>query len=388
VQCLNTNNRSEHFVKKITLGVVLGAAVALSLSACAAPPEESTASGSAGNASATDFTGCIISDAGGFEDKSFNESGMVGLEKAQSELGIQIKQAESKNANDFAPNLQSMRQQDCSLILTVGYMLAEATKAAAEENPDSHYAIIDDDSIKLDNVKSLIFKTSEAAYLAGYAAAAASESDTVATFGGIKIPTVTIFMDGFADGVAKWNEDSGESVKLLGWDKATQEGSFTGDFDDQSKGQNTAQNFIDQGADVIMPVAGPVGLGAAAAAQAAGNTAIVWVDTDGYESASQYKDIFLTSVVKEIGQAVYDTVDSAQSGEFSSTPYVGTLANQGVGIAPFHDYESKVPADLQSKIDDLTKQIISGELVVSSPSDPTVTGEDAGEADASASTSG
>ncbi|MDR1448677.1 MAG: BMP family ABC transporter substrate-binding protein [Propionibacteriaceae bacterium] len=352
--------------KKFATAAAGLAAMALLLSGCAAAPDEGASPGG----SSSDFTGCMVSDSGGFDDKSFNQSGWEGMARAESELGIKVQKAESKNSNDFANNIKSMQSQNCDLILTVGFLLAEATKAAAEAAPADHFAIIDDDSITLDNVKPLIFKTSEASFLAGYLAAGYSKTGIVATFGGINIPSVSIFMDGFADGVAKYNEDFNKEVKLLGWDKAKQDGSFTGDFEDQSKGKNTTKNFIDQGADVIMPVAGPVGLGAAAAAKEASGVAIVWVDSDGYESAGQYKELFLTSVMKEIGQAVLDTVQQASEGSFSGDPYVGTLANDGVGIAPYHDFDSTVPADLKAKVEELKADIISGKLKVTSPSDP------------------
>jgi basic membrane protein A len=239
--------------------------------------------------------------------------------------------------------------------------------ASAAANSEIEYALVDSTfGSETDNAKPLLFNTQEAAFLAGYAAAGTSTTHTVATFGGMQIPSVSIFMDGFADGVAQYAKDSGTATTLLGWDKAAQTGSFTGDFDNQTNGQNLAKGFIDQGADVIMPVAGPVGLGAAAAAKEAGDVSIVGVDADWFETTPDYSSIILTSVMKEIGQAVYDTVKGAVDGDFSSDPYVGTLENGGIGIAPFHDLDSTVSADLKSKIDDLKQQIISGDLAVDS----------------------
>jgi basic membrane protein A len=360
-------------VKKTAVVPVLLAGAALLLSACGAAPD-ATSDGSDGNTTDTaggDFLACMISDAGGFNDKSFNQSGYEGLQRAGSELGVKTSQAESKDASDFGPNLEAMQAQNCSLTITVGYILAEDTKAAAEANPQSHYAIIDDDSINADNVKPLVFKTSDASYLAGYLAAGYTKSGIVATYGGLQLPAVTIFMDGFADGVAAYNKDNNTTVKVLGWDKAAQNGSFAGGFDDQSVGKNTTQNFIDQGADVIMPVAGPVGLGTLAAVKDAGGDAVViWVDADGYVTNPQYSDIILTSVMKGIGEAVFDTIKEASQGSFSSDLYIGTLANEGVGLAPYHDFDSKIPAELKAKIEQLKSDIIDGTLKVESPSDP------------------
>ena len=354
-------------MKKFAASAVLLTAAALALSGCGTPPDTSATDNSA---QASNYLACMVSDQGGFEDKSFNQSGFEGLQQAQTELGVQIKWAESKNASDFAPNLASMKTQNCDLTFTVGYMLADATEAQATANPDDDFAIIDDNSIDLPNVKSLVFKTSDAAFLAGYLAAAYSTTGTVATFGGMQIPSVTIFMDGFVDGVAQYNQDYSKTVKVLGWDKASQNGSFTGDFEDQSKGQNTTKNFIDQGADVIMPVAGPVGNGAAAAALEADNVAVIWVDADGFETNPQYQDILLTSVMKEIGASVFDTIKASESGSFTNDPYIGTLANGGVGIAPYHNFDSKIPQDIKDKITQLSDDISSGKLQVTSPSDP------------------
>ncbi|MCU0262758.1 MAG: BMP family ABC transporter substrate-binding protein, partial [Candidatus Nanopelagicales bacterium] len=160
-------------------------------------------------------------------------------------------------------------------------------------------------------------------------------------------------------------------VKLLGWDKEKQDGLFAGKFDSPTDGQNLAKNLIQQGADIIMPVAGGTGLGAAAEAQASGGkVAIVWVDADGYESASQYKEVFLTTVEKGIATAVETATVETVNGAFNNTAFIGTLANDGVGLAPYHDYESKVPAELNTKVEELKAQIIDGTIVVESSNSP------------------
>jgi basic membrane protein A len=194
----------------------------------------------------------------------------------------------------------------------------------------------------------------------------------VATFGGIKIPPVTIYMDGFAEGVAAYNAKHSTSVKLLGWDEKAQNGTFTGDFTDQSKGQNDTQTFIQQGADIIFPVAGNVGLGAAAAVQQAGNGVhMLWVDTDGCVSAPQYCSLFVSSVEKGIAVAVKQAVIDAANGTFKGGNYIGTLANNGTGLAPYHNFDSQVPAALKSEIDGVKADIISGKITITSTAQPT-----------------
>ena len=352
-------------------GVATLGASALLLTACGAAPE----AGSPSTAEASDYTGCIVSDSGGFDDQSFNQSSYEGLKKAETDLGIKVNQVESKTNNDFEPNLRAMVSAGCDLTVTVGFLLGDATKAQAEANPDSHFAIVDFGyETPIANVKPIIYDTAQAAFLAGYLAAGTTKTGTVATFGGIKLPTVTIFMDGYADGVKYYNEQKGKDVKLLGWNKEAQDGSFTGDFEKQDVGKQLTQNFLDQGADIVMPVAGPVGKGAGSAlkeAKAAGkDVKLIWVDSDGYLTAPDYKDIMLSSVMKTMGDAVENVVKEDKEGNFDNTPYVGTLANEGVQLAPFHDLDSQVPAELKSELEQIKKDIIDGKLKVESEASP------------------
>lgn len=365
-------------MKKSHPAIALGLATVLSLglAACGSAPT-SSASSSGGSGTTSDFKACMVSDEGGFDDQSFNQSGKEGLDRAGADFGIETVAVESKSAADYPTNVDSLIQQKCNLIIGVGFNLADDMTKAAKQNPDVRFALIDAQFTEagLPNAKPLIFNTAEAAYLAGYAAAGTTKTGKVATYGGQAIPTVQIFMEGFAKGVEKYNADNGASVQVLGWDPANPSGgSFVGDFSNTAKGQQLTEQFLSQGADIIMPVAGDAASGALAAVKAAGgdSNAIVWVDADGYLTTG--KDggapYMLTSVIKEIGTAVYDTVDEAQRGAFSATPYVGTLGNQGVALAPYHDWDSKVSPELKTKIDELKKQIVDGTLDVSTAYDP------------------
>lgn len=371
-------------MKKSLRLTALAAGMALMLSACASAPEEKKNDAMSGTSEtaateAKDFKACMVSDEGGFDDKSFNQSGYEGLERAKKELGITIKTTESKNDADFTPNLDRLVSEKCNVIFAVGFKLADATYAAAKANPDVNFALIDSTEPpkmeKLPNFRPLVFNTAEAAYLAGYAAAGMSQTGKVGTYLGMKLPTTAIFADGFADGIKRYNEDNGTNVELLGWNKDAQDGQATGDFSDQNKGKATTTNLINQGADVIMPVAGPVGAGTLAAvkeANAAGkNVAVVWVDADGVETNVDSKDIILTSVVKEIGAAVFDTTKDLVDGKkFDSTPYVGTVKNKGVAIAPFHEFDGKVSAELKKQLATLAEDISTGKLQIESPNSP------------------
>ncbi|NYE96481.1 basic membrane protein A [Psychromicrobium silvestre] len=355
-----------------TLGAVTLSATALLLTGCgAAPSSSSSDSGSA----KSDFLACMVSDSGGFDDKSFNQSSHDGLLAAEKDLGIQQKSVQSKADTDYDPNLRSMVQQGCKLTVTVGFLLGDSTKSIATANPNSHFAIVDySDPTFPKNVKSIVYDTAQAAFMAGYLAAGTTKTGKVATFGGANIPTVTIFMDGFADGVKYYNTQKSKSVQLLGWDKDKQDGTFVGDFKQVDKGKVLTQGFLDQGADIVMPVAGPVGAGAGAAivaAKAAGKDAkLIWVDTDGYVSAPDYKSVLLTSVTKGLSTSVEAVIKDDAAGKFDSTPYVGTLENGGVGLAPFHDLDSAVPAELKTELDKIKTDIVSGAIKVESKASP------------------
>ena len=179
-------------------------------------------------------------------------------------------------------------------------------------------------------------------------------------------------MDGFWEGVQYYNQQKGKNVQVLGWNEADQKGgTFADSFTDQNKGKQISQTFIQQGADIIFPVAGGAGLGAGAAAQAAGGKVnVIWVDTDGCVCASQFCQYFITSVTKNLSGAVQTYVTAAAGGTFPTGNYVGDLENDGTGLAPFHHFDSKVPADLKAELDKVKADIISGTIKVTSPSQP------------------
>jgi basic membrane protein A len=342
-------------------------APAASASSAASAATSAAASGAA-SGSTTSFLGCMVTDTGGINDKSFNQSAWQGMqEAAAANPKVTVKYLQSTSQSDYVPNINTFLGQKCGIIVTVGFLMAQATQTAAQKNPTGNFAIVDNAYTPvIKNVDALVFNTVQDGFLGGYLAAGMSKTGKVATFGGMQLPTVTIYMDGFWDGVQYYNQHHNTNVQVLGWSEATQKGSFTGDFTNQTKGQTTTQTFISEGADVIFPVAGNVGLGAAKAVQDAdnsgGNVNMLWVDTDGCISAAQYCKYFISSVTKGIQAAVKNAVLTAQSGSFKGGDYIGTLANGGVVLAPFHDFASKVPATLQSQLKTIQAGIESGSI--------------------------
>ncbi len=333
-----------------------------------APTEAPTvAPTEAPSAAMVDFKACMVSDVGGIDDNSFNENAWKGMEDAKTQLGIEVKFLESRAATDYEKNLIQFVSEGCDMIVTVGFLLGDATKAAAEANPNTRFAIVDyayDPA--LPNVEGLVYTTNEAAMLAGYVSAGMSKSGVMGTFGGINIGGgVTDFMDGFVAGANFYNQEAGTSVSVLGWNAVTKEGSFTGDFDSLDNAKALTVPMLQEGADVILPVGGPIGGGAYTALQeSAAEDYGIGVDVDWCVSAPQYCPILLTSILKKIDVSVTAAVARAVNDEAPQPVYVSTLANGGVDLGPFNEFDAAVPQTLKDGVAALKAKIISGEVKV------------------------
>ncbi|HYB16264.1 MAG TPA: BMP family ABC transporter substrate-binding protein, partial [Streptosporangiaceae bacterium] len=313
----------------------LAASTMLAIAACgsstssASSSTSSSATGSA--ATSAKFLGCMVTDTGGIDDRSFNASSWQGMQAAASaDSNITVKYLQSTTQSDYIPNINTFLGEKCGIIVTVGFLMGPATEAAAKAHPTQKFAIVDCSyasgcltGTKEPNIDQLTYNTVQDGFLGGYLAAGMTKTGKVATFGGEDFGTVTIYMDGFWDGVQYYNSKHGTHVQVLGWNEQTQKGSFTGDFTNQTKGETLTQTFISEGADIIFPVAGNVGLGAAKAVQDADAAAgadkvnMFWVDTDGCVSAPQYCKYFITSVTKGIVPSVSGAVQSAAKGTFT-----------------------------------------------------------------------
>jgi basic membrane protein A len=321
----------------------------------------------------------FITDVGGIDDRSFNASSWKGIQKAQQDFGIQAKYLQSKQQTDYEKNLTEFVQENYDLLVSSGFLLGPATAKVALANPKVMFAITDyaypdcwpgavvgtdcgSDKV-IANVRGLEFQTDQAAFLAGYLAAGLTKTGKVGTFGGIKLPTVTIFMKGFQAGVEYYNSKHSTTVAVLGWDTKSDKGLFTDDFNSPDKGKASAKSLIDEGADIVMPVAGSTGNGAMTAAKEAGNVLVIGVDQDQCITIPDACPVLLTSVMKMLDVAVNDTVKDFVNGNFKGgTNYVGTLTNNGVGLAPFHDLDSKVPDTLKQELEQVKADIISGTI--------------------------
>ena len=324
-----------------------------------APPEDPAAVDAGGVV-------CVVTDSGQgtIGSNGFNDVAWEGATRAAEDLGGEARVLESAPDADHEHDIVSRVDDGCDLIVTVGFTLAEATLAAAEKNPQVSFAIVD---VEYDeppaNLRSLMFAVDEAAFLAGYAAAGMPDTSIVGTFGGMNIPAVTDFMNGFAGGVDHYNIEHGTAVAVLGWDPLAQEGLFVGNFENPDDGHLFGQELVNAGADVVMPVAGPVGLGTSALASELGTFLVIGVDVDQTLADPENARVYLTSVVKRVDNAVYQATMDALTGRHSNEVYVGVLANEGVAIAPGNlvDY---APDELLAEVEQLRQAIIDGAVSV------------------------
>lgn len=323
----------------------------------------------------------MVTDTGGIDDKSFNNLSWTGVQQSIAQLGVSGKYLESHQQSDYDKNIQQFLSENTDLIVTVGFLMGVNTATAGKANPNTKFAIIDytypdcytgavegkdcGSSTVMSNVRGLAFQTDQAAFLAGYLAAGMTKTGIVGTWGGISIPTVTIFMKGFQAGVAYYNTKHNTKVKVLGWDDASQKGVFINGFTSTDDGKNVTASMVQQGADVILPVAGGAGLGAGAYCESVTpKCLIIGVDQDWFFSAPEYNDIELSSVQKRVDVAVFKTVQDVIAGKFTGGNVTYTIADGGVALAPYHNFASVVPASLQAEITQAKADLISGAITV------------------------
>lgn len=285
----------------------------------------------------------------------------------------------SRDPSDYEKNLTTFVQKGYPLLITIAYPHAAITAKIALANPNSKFGIVDyafPDCLPggklgsdcwsnqpIPNVRGMVFQVDEGAFLAGYLAAGMSTTRKVGTFGGLQTPNVTIYMKGFQAGVEYFNAQNKTDIKVLGWDSRMDKGLFAGTMTDPDKVKIAGKSLIDDGADVIMPVAGLATGGGLSSAKAANNVFAIGVDTDHCYSSPIACDILLTSIEKEMGEAVIDTIKSVQDGKFKGgANYVGTLKNGGVGLAPFNKLSTKIPDALKNDLRRIEQDLIDGKI--------------------------
>ncbi|MGA7280775.1 MAG: BMP family ABC transporter substrate-binding protein [Acidimicrobiia bacterium] len=309
---------------------------------------------------------CFVTDDAGVDDRSFNASGWAGVNDAVDSGAAQPDPIllESASAEDYQPHVETCLAQGAEHIVTSGFKLADTTEQFAGENPDVQFTIIDQSSSG-PNVTGLEYQTDEGAFAAGYLAAGMTQTGVVGTYGGVNIPTVSIFMDGFARGVAHYNDVKGTSVRVLGWDPDNPDaGVMTGTFDPADPIVTaTCESMLDEGADIMLPVGGAINLPCGTAIQSRGiDGALIGVDSDAVEAMpAEFADLWLTTVLKGIRIQVQRSIEAHASGSPSGgTSLVGNLENGAIGLAPYHSWEDRVSPELADEVQQVLEDVKNG----------------------------
>jgi len=332
----------------------------------AAPVQKPMATEAPAEAPAEKLNACLVTDSAGIGDKSFNDAVWSGLEKAMTDFGIEANYIESKSADDYGPNLQACVDSEAELIVCVGFMMADACAAAIEANPEIKFIGIDIDWLAYDNFVGVGAYMDQSCFQAGYLAAGMSETGKLATYTGFFGPVVQIFMDGYYMGAMEYNKVHGTAVEVLGYDpKKMDQATATGSWSDVDKGRQVTESFMDNGADIILPVIGNVGTGSAAVMQERGLGYIFGVDQDWTLTNPQYSAQILGSVLKKMDVPVYETVKLMTEGGWKAGNFLLTLENKGTEFV--FNSAVEVPAELKAEVEALAPKIISGEIPSLSP---------------------
>lgn len=316
---------------------------------------------------------CQVTDTGGIGDHSMNENIWAGIQRSVNELNIEGKYLEARAIEDYEKHINTFIFEKCDVIIGVGYSAIDQIRIAASNHPEIKFILIGSPlPLNLQNVSEIEFQYDEAAFLAGYVAAdiavKTAEEGTVpavATFGGMSIPSDTIYMDGFARGVSYYAEKKGIEIKSLGWSlKDPSKGKFINSYGDKEKGKMATAQFIDEGAKVIFPIAGMGGMGAAETVMENGNTYLIGVSSDWYYTLPDYKEVILTSVMPNLSNVVYSEIQSVLNNSYSGGVFVADLSNGGVEIAPFHDNQKLISSELMDELGTLKDDIISGKILL------------------------
>lgn len=307
---------------------------------------------------------CLITDLAGVDDRSFNQAAWEGV-LAAVDAGFAAENSfflESDAQVDYEPNIDQCLTQGAQHIVTVGFELGDATGVHAEANPDILWTIVDF-VVGMDNVRDLVYQTDEAAFAAGYLAAGVTQTGIIGTYGGLNIPTVAIFMDGLARGVEHYNEVKGTDVRVVGWDIASQEGSFTGSFNPADPiVRTTCESILDEGADIVLPVGGAINIPCGTAIQDRGiDAALIGVDQDAvFAMPAELAELWLVTIEKGITIQVMRSIQDHAEGNWTPGGAVGNLANGAVGLSPYHSWADRVSDELDAEVQQILEDIAAG----------------------------
>jgi basic membrane protein A len=303
----------------------------------------------------------LVTDTGGVNDQSFNQLAWQGVQKAATDMGFQAKFIESMQPADYETNIDALAAEGYNVIITVGFLMGDATALKAKQYPDIKFAIIDNSYADggLANVTSLMFAEDQVGFLAGVLAGGMSKSGFVCSVSSMRTPQSERYVLSFFGG-ATWQ--AGPELKIMNNYiniETTDENVPT--FDDSTQGKETALKLIGNGCDVVFGIGGDAVNGALLAARE-NNLPAVGADVDEYNTYPEVQSALISSAMKNVDVVVYNYLKTVADGSVKAGISTGTLQNGGVGLAPFHDWDSKIPADLKARIQEAIDGIKDGSI--------------------------
>jgi len=301
-----------------------------------------------GAANAQDFQAAVVFDMGGKFDKSFNQAAYDGAEKFKKDTGLSYREFEVTSPTQREQAIRNMARRGSTIIVGIGFAQAAAIEAVAKEFPDRKFAIIDM-VVDLPNVRSVVFKEHEGSFLVGMAAAMATKTGKIGFIGGMDIPLIRNFRDGYVEGAKHVNPDIEVFQNMTGTTPAA--------WNNPGKGGELARSQFGRGADIVYAAAGGTGVGVYQAAEDSGNMAI------GVDSNQNYlhPGTMLTSMIKRVDVAVFNAFNDARTGNWSAGIQVMGLEQDGVGYAM---EDSLITPEMEARMEQARKDIISGKIVV------------------------
>ncbi|EGC84155.1 BMP family lipoprotein [Anaerococcus hydrogenalis] len=338
-------------IKKIMAGA-LTLALSLSITACGSKKDASNDE-SGSNAKKAEVSATMVTDQGGINDKSFNQSSYEGLKAYEKDGKVKFDYIESHKDSDYQPNLESALDSESDIIFTVGYALFDATSKAAKENPDQNYAIIDNaNPDKVKNLLGITFADHENSFLVGYIAGMTTKSNNVGFVGGMESAVIDRFEYGYRAGVKEAAREKGQDIEV--------QVQYANSYADQAKGKNIANQMYQKGADVIFHAAGGTGIGVFEAAKE-NNKYVIGVDRDQKDEAP---DNILVSTIKGVGKAVQLTIDDYKDGKFKGGETKSYSLKDGDALGIAYGDNDLVDQKVKDKVEDLRNQIVDGKIKV------------------------
>ncbi len=352
--------------KRLVPILLIGLLLIVALAACGAKATPEPEATPIPEAQLNPITVGLVTAIGGVEEKFYSALAWKGVQEAENLFTIEASYKESASESDYADLLNEFATANTDLTIVIGEEMSQALEETAKANPGASFAIVDAES-NAPNVRGITFDVIPPSYMAGYLAGGMSQTGVVCTYGETDTPAITDFMTGFFNGADYYRRQNGVNLEILGWDVYNKEGVFLNDKTSEDEGYQIAKKFFDQKCDVLFAVAKDAAKGSAKAAQEE-DKLFIGATVDWYDTFPEYGNVVLTSVMKNTDKAVFDNIVAYAAGSFKGGEnYVGTLENNSVGLAPYHQFADKVPQKMQEEIRQVQNNILTGHL---SPAEP------------------